>query len=105
MPSDSDVQPASLLSASAPPHRSRSEADLTQLDDETVRAPEVVDPTVLLISPDMHSIRPLRKAKSALELLPDASVFPGPGVYHLFVEGAAFKALDSNRLTVRIVAR
>jgi Ca-activated chloride channel family protein len=35
----------------------------------------------------------------------DASIFSGPGVYHLFVEGAAFRTLDSNRLTVRITAR
>jgi hypothetical protein len=35
----------------------------------------------------------------------DAAIFSGPGVYHLFVEGGAFRSQDSNRITVRIEAR
>jgi Ca-activated chloride channel family protein len=35
----------------------------------------------------------------------DPNVFAGPGVYHLFVEGAQFSSVDSDRVTVRITAR
>jgi hypothetical protein len=35
----------------------------------------------------------------------DPALFSGPGVYHLFVEGADLRAGDSNRISVRVTAR